>query len=706
MIIGTTLILVACHSNDSEKSKNTESPDAGVTANAEIEERLDAIISELSLEEKAAQMAGVAILPSQGLWLTPGIERFGLPGYRMTDGPRGVTTNRSMYGSAGLSPTTCFPVAMARGATFDVDLEERIGRAMGLEVKAWGGNVILAPVINILRHPAWGRAQETYGEDSYHLGQMGAAFIRGAQENVVASVKHFAMNSIENTRLEVDVRANERVLREIYLPHFKVAIDEARVGSVMTAYNSVNGSFCSENEHLLKEILKGEWGFDGFVMSDWIWGAHSTVQAVGAGLDLEMPTGAHYGAKLLRAVQTGELKEEAIDEAVRRILRKQLAFELDKRSYEPDPGMVDLDAHNALAREAATKSIVLLKNEASALPLDREQVTSIAVVGSFAQVSRTGDEGSSSVEPPYTVTPLEGFQNRSEDVNIRVFARDILSLDDKKEIADTDAAIVVVGFTSEQEGEKIDIFNTGGDRQTLDLSPEHEALIREVAAQNDRTIVVIEAGSAVTMESWLADVEALLLAWYPGQEGGNAIADVVFGHVNPSGRLPLTIPVSLDQLPKFDSSSLSVTYDYWHGYRHMERQQHTPRFPFGYGLSYTEFEYSELQVSSDSIKSNGVLGVTLKVSNVGKRTGTEVAQLYISYNESTAQRAPKELKGYARVTLEPGESKDLSFSLRAKDLAYYDEPSNRWKVEPMSYGLHLGPSSADLRLEKSFQITN
>ncbi len=681
-------------------------PDSGENGPgaAAIEARLDEIIDDLSLEEKVAQMAGSFIFTIRGLWHTPGIERFGLPGYRMTDGPRGLTTNSPLYGAVGQSPSTCFPVGMARGATFDVELEERIGRAIGLEVRAVGGNVVLAPVINILRQPGWGRAQETYGEDTHHIGRMGAAFIRGAQENVIASVKHFALNSIENTRFEVDVQIGERALREIYLPHFKKAVMEARAGSVMTAYNSSNGYFCSENQHLLSEILKGEWGFDGFVESDWLWGTHSTAAAVNAGLDIEMPFADHFGDKLLNAVTAKEVSLETIDGAVRRILRKQLEFELDTRSYDAAPDMVDEKVHGDLALEAAAKSIVLLKNDEAALPLDREEVTSIAVVGSFAEIGRTGDEGSSNVNPAYLITPMDGLQNRAGSVEIRSFPEDLLSAENKADIGAADAAIVIVGFTPEQEGERLDIFNTGGDRDILDLSVEHEALIREVSDSNQRTIVVIEAGSAVTMESWHADVEAVLLAWYPGQEGGNAIADVLFGDVNPSGRLPLSIPVSLAQLPEFDTSSTLVTYDYFHGYRHLDRHAETPRYPFGYGLSYTEFGYSGLMLSDDVIESDGVLAISLDVTNIGERAGSEVVQLYVSYQGSSVERAPKDLKGFARVQLEPGETQTVTINLPAEDLAFYDEQSSSWIVEELTYTAHVGPSAGDLPLEQSFQL--
>ena len=386
-------------------------------------------------------------------------------------------------------------------------------------------------------------------------------------------------------------------LREIYLPHFKVAVTEARAGSVMTAYNSANGHFCSENKPLLTEILKAEWGFDGFVESDWIWGTNSTAEAVNAGLDIEMPYGRYFGDKLLQAVADGEVAQDTIDAAVRRILRKQLEFELDKRSVDPDPAWSTQEAHAALAWEAALKSLVLLKNEGTTLPLDRNKITSVAVVGHFAQIGRTGDEGSSSVNPTYVVTPLEGLANRAGSVEIRSFPRDQLTAADKAHIATADAAIVIVGYTHEQEGEKVDMLNTGGDRDSLDLSAEHQALIKDVSHNNQRTIVIVEAGSAVTMESWLNDVEAVLLAWYPGQEGGHAIADVVFGDANPSGRLPLTIPTTLAQLPEFDSASKRVTYEYFHGYRHLDKHNLTPRFAFGHGLSYTVFDYAELKLS-------------------------------------------------------------------------------------------------------------
>ena len=404
------------------------------------------LLAEMTLAEKLDQMHGIGLLPVDELWRTAENERLGIPGFGMVDGPRGVGV---MAGTA-----TVFPVGMARGATWDRELEESVGEAMGREVRAKGGSVLLAPTINILSHPRCGRAQETYGEDPLHLGQMGVAFIRGAQRHVVASAKHFALNNIENTRYWVNVSVDERTLREIYLPHFRMAVKEGHVGSVMSAYNRVNGYYCSGNFPLLGQILKGDWGFKGFVESDWVFGVWSSVESALAGLDIEMPAPIFYGNRLFAAVGAGAVPEETIDEAVRRILRVKYCFDLDTNPPERDPEEVATEEHAALALEVARKAIVLLKND-GALPLDREDIASLAVVGKLADTPNHGDKGSSNVDPPYVVTPLEGIQNRAGGVRVDYVVGNPLSEDDRAVLMAADVAVVVVGLTAEWEGEGI-----------------------------------------------------------------------------------------------------------------------------------------------------------------------------------------------------------------------------------------------------------
>jgi beta-glucosidase len=645
----------------------------------------------MTLEEKAAQMHGTGILPDEDFWPTPDNERLSIPGFRMTDGPRGVHAGRS----------TTFPVAMARGATWDPDLERRVGAAMGLEVAAKGGNVLLAPCINVLRHPRWGRAQETYGEDPHHLARMGVAFVQGAQQHVLASAKHFAANSMEDNRFHVDVTLEERTLREIYLPHFRAVVRQARVASVMSAYNSVNGAYCGENAALLTDILKGEWEFDGFVESDWILGTYHTVPSALAGLDIEMPAPQQYGPPLVAAVEAGDVGEEVLDEAVRRILRKKIEFGL----FDPpvvSPEVVESPEHRALAREVAEKGMVLLRNEGAALPLDAAALSTVAVVGHLADTVNLGDHGSSMVTPSAAVTPLAGILDLvGGTVDVQHFPADLLAPADATAITLADAAIVVVGLTTDEEGENTPA--TGGDRETLALSPTHAALVADVAALNGRTIVVLQGGSAIAAP-WIDQVRAVLMAWYPGMEGGHALAAVLFGQVSPSGRLPLTWPVDESQLPPFRNDADAVFYGYYHGYRLFDRDALEPLFPFGHGLTYTTFSYDAIHLDTDTLGPDDTLTVSVDVTNTGDRAGVEVVQLYVGTQGSAVDRPVRDLRAFARVALEPGASTTVTLQVPATDLAYWDTATGAWVVEPLTYTAIVGPSAGDLPLAADFTI--
>jgi beta-glucosidase len=705
------LSTAACSSGKVKVVDTHEHGDSGVHADAATDAGLDddaleakvkSLVDQMTLDEKLAMMAGTGT--DHGLWKTPGVPRLGIQGFAMSDGARGLAAPEFVQGSS--EHATAFPVGMARGASFDEELEERVGEAIGQETRAWGGNVILAPVVNLLHHPAWGRAQETYGEDPVHLGRMGAAFVRGAQRHVIANAKHFAVNDIEDTRFTVDVTLDERTLREVFLPPFAAAV-EAGVGSIMSAYNSVDGHFCSENAHLLGDILKGEWKFRGFVESDWLAAVRSTAPSVRAGLDIEMPVAAHFTPENLKAAlaaDAGGITLAEVDEAATRIVREQLLLEARVDPNPPDVGVVGNAEHAALALEVAQKSIVLLKNDGALLPLDRTKVKTLAVVGSFAAIARLGDTGSSNVVPGHAVTPLQGALDRAPDATVSHVDTDTPAAADLATIAAADAAIVVVGLTAMDEGENVTATGTPGDRKTLSLSPAHEALIASVAAANPRTIVVIEAGSAITMEAWHASVPAIVMAWYPGQEGGDAIADVLFGNVNPSGRLPLTFPLSASQLPPFDDTSNQVTYSYFHGYRYVEHNGDTPLFPFGFGLSYTTFTHDSLVLSRSSLSATESLTATVTARNTGAVAGDDVVELFVSYDGSAVPRSPHDLKGFARVHLDPGESKTVSLPLRAEDLAYYDVTTNAWKVEPLTYTVSVGSSLADLPAHATFQI--
>ena len=656
---------------------------------AAVDARIDALLPQMTLADKIQQMHGATLL---GISHTAPNPPLGIPGMVMVDGARGVGIT--------LGSATSFPVGMARGATWDPALETRVGDAIGTEARAKGAAVLLAPVLNILRHPRWGRAQETYGEDTFHLGRMGVGFVRGAQAHVLASAKHFAANSIENTRYVVDVSVDERTLREVYLPHFRAAVQEGHSGSVMSAYNKVNGRYCSENVHLLHDVLKGDWGFEGFVESDWVFGTRSTVPAITAGLDIEMPFGHFYGDLLTNAVAAGDVEEAAVDAAVRRILRAQFCFRLDTDPPVSDPTQVGTPAHLDLARDVERESIVLLKNAASALPLDRAGLGSLVVVGDLAARRNLGDLGSSTVTPTSAVIPLDGIRAAAGAVPVTHVTSMPLTAEDQAAVAAADAAIVVAGLTSDDEGEGT---ITVGDRASLVLPRDQDALIAAVAALNPRTIVVLEGSGAVLMP-WVDDVAAVLEAWYPGQEGGTAIGEVLFGDVNPSGKLPVSFPRAETDLPPFDDVSLAVSYGYFHGYRWLDRNGVAPLFPFGFGLSYTSFAYANLRVAPATLVPWGRVRVSADVTNTGARPGDEVAQLYVSYDGSRVDRAVRDLKGFARVHLEPGETKTVTFDVRAVDLAFWDVAAAAWSLEPIRYGLHVGPSSRDLPLEGDVTI--
>ncbi|MCW5892865.1 MAG: glycoside hydrolase family 3 C-terminal domain-containing protein [bacterium] len=659
-------------------------------ATVAVEARLDELLAQMTLEEKLGLMHGTGAMVG-GVWQVAGVPRLGVPALGLVDGPRGV--------SAATGRSTTFPVGMARGATWDPALEARVGEVMGTEARARGAGVLLAPTINMLRHPRWGRAQETYSEDTHLLSRMGVGFVRGVQRRAIANPKHFAANSIEDTRFNVNVVLDARTLREIYLPHFRSAVREGNAGSVMTAYNKVNGAYCAENAPLLRDVLKGDWAFQGFVESDWVLGTRSTLASLDAGLDIEMPGDTYFGAPLANAVAKGQASPASIDAAVRRVLRAEVCFRLDTDPPRVDPARVETAEHGATALEVARKGIVLLKN-AGALPIARAQATSIVVVGDLADVANLGDTGSSAALPTVAITPLAGITAAAGEVTVSHVASGALSPDDQTRIAAADAVVVVAGLTAADEGEGL---ISGGDRDSLALPAGQDALIAAAAALNPRTIVVLEGSGALTMP-WLDDVGAVLMAWYPGQAGGTAIAEILFGDVVPSGKLPASFPRAEADLPPFDNVGLTVPYGYFHGYRWLDRTEVAPLFPFGFGLSYTSFAYANLTVSSPTLAPYGRLRVTADVTNTGTLAGDEVAQLYVGYRGSAVERAVHDLKGFARVTLAPGETRTVAFDLRAADLAYWDGAAGAWVLEPITYEVRVGSSSRDLPLEGAVTV--
>ncbi len=668
----------------------------------EIEKKAEEILSLMTLKEKCKMMSGDGVLFYDGIKLLirynskpiPAgvIKRLGIPGVLFSDGPRGIVIDKS----------TCFPVSMARGASWDIELEERIGNAIGIEGRSRGANFYGGVCINLLRHPAWGRAQETYGEDTFHLGEMGAALIRGVQNHMMACAKHYTCNSMENARFKVDVNVNERTLREVYLRHFKRCVDEG-VASIMSAYNKVNGDYCGHNLHILKDILKEDWNFQGFIMTDFIFGIRNGRLAVNAGVDIEMPFRWRMSPRKLQTFLKKEIiLETQINDSCKRILKQLIKFVPRGNSADYSKEKVVCKEHTELALETARKSIVLLKNAGEILPLNREKVKKIAILGKLAKVGNIGDHGSSRVYPPYIITPLEGIKKAAGD-SIEILYDDGSDLENTKNLVkDVDIVIIIVGFTHRDEGEFLNPM-VGGDRISLKLREIDEKLISAVSSINKNAIVALEGGSAIITEQWKDQVPVILMIWYPGMEGGTALGDILFGYVNPSGKLPCVFPKSIDQLPFFDRDAKSIEYGYYHGYKLMDKERFEPAFPFGYGLSYTTFSYSNLNVE----KKNDEVIVSIDIANTGKVFGEEIAQIYVGYNGSSVDRPIKELKGFGKLALKPGETKTLQINLKTKDLAYYDVNSKDWVIENIEYTVYVGASSRkeDL-ISASFQIKN
>jgi beta-glucosidase len=639
------------------------------------------------------------------------VPRVGIPGIRFADGPRGAVIGRS----------TAFPVPMARGASWDPELEERIGAAIGAEIRAQGGNYFGGVCVNLLRHPAWGRAQETYGEEPVLLGAMGAALARGAQRHVMACVKHYACNSMENARFTVDVQVDERTLHEVYLPHFREVV-EAGAASVMSAYNSVNGQWCGQNQHLLTDILRDEWGFDGFVVSDFIWGLRDPVKSLAAGLDVEMPFAQQRVRALPEALADDTASWDDVDRSAVRILATQLRFSARLPDAVPGPDVVVCDEHVALAREAAARSMVLLRNERvdgrPLLPLPRTGLRRLAVLGRLAGVPNTGDHGSSDVRAPWVVTPLEGLRDALPGVEVTTPEEP--DADSAAALAgQADVAVVVVGYTAEDEGEYVGSFDpelarlyppaddpdaldelartwdagpqfVGGDRDSLRLHPGDEALIRAVAAANPRTVVVLMAGAAVTMEAWRQEVPAILMAWYPGMAGGRALADVLLGEREPGGRLPCVLPRDEADLPPFDKDATTVTYDRWFGQRRLDRDGVAAAYPLGFGLSYTSLEIVDVDVAPRPDH----LEVRATVANTGHRDGGHVVQVYATRPPDDAGLRERFLTGFARVEVAAGARAPVRIEVPLRRLAVRTGPGD-WEVPAGPYRIDVGASAGD-----------
>jgi beta-glucosidase len=818
---------------------SAQEPTVYTNTNAPLEKRVEDLFGRLTPDEKLLMLGGTG-------FTTQPIPRLGIRAMGMVDAGQGVRGGtRSTQG-----PATAFPAGITMASTWDTNLITRVGQAIATEArnKGSGAQVLLGPAVNIHRSPLNGRNGEYLSEDPYLAARMTVGYIEGVQgTGVSACVKHFACNNQEEDRNGVDVKVDERTLREIYLPAFEAAVTQAKVWCVMSSYNLVNGYHASANHYLLTDVLKNDWGFDGTVMSDW-GGVHET-DVVQDGNDLEMPTGENMSIpKLKTALENHSVTQAAVDDSVRRILRTIIRVGLlDGAMTSPDHSQVNSIKHDTLALEVATKGIVLLKNEHHVLPIDRLKIKSIALIGDPARKLQIGALGSPQVRPLKTTELIDGIKNFANGIPVRfvgggtqgdVLPASAVTLPDNASVhgfraeyfknidLQGDPALVrtenqidledntspaagisqahfsarwtanlsvsasgpyVIAFTGDDgfrvflDGKpviekwehsaattrtsevqleagktyalRVEFFQDGGDyfarlawkpggkgafseaveaakssdlaivcvstmgtegegndRPSMDLPENQSALIRAVAAANPHTIVVLNNGTPVTMTDWLKSVPGVIEAWFPGQEGGMAIASILFGEVDPSGRLPDTLGARRADYPDFGNfpgANHVVNYaeGIYVGYRHFDKAQIAPLFPFGYGLSYTTFKYKALSVSSRTLAPDGALTVSVKVTNTGDRPGSEVAQLYIHDPKPAIDRPVRELKGFGKIALLPGETQTVEFTVKPRDLAYYDVPGRQWKANAGDYEIEIGASSRDIRLKQSVRLT-
>ena len=678
----------------------------------------DNIIHQMHLKQKVFEMSGRGInrfalsfmFTRKLIPVTMGgNKKLGIPSVAFMDGPRGV----SFYKGA-----TAFPVSIARAATWDRSLEHRVGIAMSEEIRALGGNYSSAVCVNLLRHPANGRAQESYGEDPYLVGEMGLALMQGLQSNQVqACVKHFALNSMENNRFGGNIQIDERSLHEVYLPHFKKII-QAGAASVMSAYNKVNGAYCGENAYLLNEILRQQWGFKGYVSTDWQFGLFNTYNGIQAQTNIEMPSPKYYSYKNIKQfIQSNRITESTIDALIKPIIYTKLQFEKETiASHKIFPkNLVACANHIQLAREVAEEGIVLLKNEQEILPLQLNRCKHIIVTGSLTNVIQTGDKGSSNVIPPYIVSMHEALTNYvSGNTQVHFIASKDLAAA-KQLCIEADAILVLAGNTFEDEGEFINmgklrdslnpdkqnmathtgLFGLGGDKKYLHLHENDIQTIQDISSISDKVIVCLSGGSVITVEEWELKTAAILHTFYSGMEGANALVKILFGDVNPSGKLPFSIPKQEADLPYFNSFRSTVNYDYYHGYTLLNKTHTAARYAFGYGLSYTQFKISQVHTDKEIYSSTDTIQLSCVIQNVGQRQGAEVIQCYVGFEQSKIDRASQLLKGFEKVFLLPQETQTIHMSIPVSDLAWYNADTHQLEIEQMTYTLKLGNQSND-----------
>lgn len=702
----------------------------------QMEKRIEKLIKKMTLEEK------VGLLHGNSKFYVAGVERLGIPEWSLSDGPHGVRAeiNRHDWAYAGWTNDSAsyFPTGTAFAATWNPELAYRRGEVLGEEARWRKKDVLLGPGVNIIRSPLCGRNFEYMSEDPYMNSVLAVAYIKGLQSRDVAcSVKHFAVNNQETNRTTVDVECSERALREIYLPAFKAAVQEGGALTVMAAYNKFRGEFCAENNYLVRKILRNEWGFDGVYVTDW-GAAHSTVPSMEAGLDLEMGTlidkyeDWYYANPLIEAVKSGKVPMSLVDEKVGDVLRVMIKTNVLDPKKRFGPGFMNTKEHQQATYDAAAEAIVLLKNQNNFLPLDFSSIKSLAVIGDNATRKHSNGGLSSEIKAVYEVTPLEALRAKWGDkVDIR-FAQGYEKLStfvegsnngqssgtfssktqesdallkEAVEVARTsDVALLVCGLNHDYDTESFDRLN-------MDIPYGQVELIQEVVKANPRTIVVMIAGSPLNMAAVDICSPVIVWAWFNGMEGGNALVDVLSGKVNPSGKMPFTTPVSLDQSPahalgNFPGRDLKVNYeeDILVGYRWFDTKGLPVVYPFGYGLSYTTFNYSNLNTDKKTYDQADTIQATFTLTNTGDREGAEVAQLYVSDPVCSVMRPVKELKGFKKVFLKPGESRRITLDIPVSSLAFYSEAQSQFVVEPGEFILQLGASASDIKQKISVEV--
>mgnify|MGYP006282353937 CR=1 FL=1 len=652
-----------------------------------IEERVEDLLQRLTLDEKFRLLSG------RRIWTTKPIKRLNIPPMGTTDGPNGVAFHSSF------KRNTLFPTSICLAATWNRALSFRYGDAIGKETRASGRHMILAPGINIDRTPMNGRTFEYLTEDPYLNAEMAIPYVKGVQKNKIsACVKHYAANNQETKRFSVSAEIAERPLHEIYLRSFKEVTERADPWAFMACYNRINGVYGCENSFLLNDLLKNEWGFRGLVVSDWFASkqVEKTENCVNGGLTLEMPISIRYKKRRLRkAFEENKFSKEALDDLVRRNLRVMVLVGLFDPPNEVPVGERNTPEHREIARKMAAEGIVLLKNENNILPLDKTKIHNIAVKGPNA-CKRMGKPlygGSSAVWPPYEITPYKGIKAKCKG-----------SVSFVETPSSADAVIVIAGL--DHKGGKD---SENKDKERFPLPESQIELINKVAKENANTIVVLISGSPVSMDRWIDNVAAVVEAWYPGMEGGNVIADVLFGDINPSGKLPITFPKKLSDSPAHQSNETWPGNDkvYYKegifvGYRYFDEKSIEPLFPFGFGLSYTKFAIQNLKMNTNELTGDGEISVTADVENIGEIAGAEVVQMYISHADPPIERPPKELKGFEKVYLKPNDSATVEFAISKKDLEYYNPDEHRWVASPGQYKILVGNSSRNIQLKGQF----